>query len=209
MRRRILPDKKEGEYTVGKLSFGKDPQKHHRTLNRIRTVSAWIFQITVVCLFAFVFVWYFGQRISNVGDSMEPVLKNGNVVLVNRIVYDAKNPKRGEIIAFKPNGNENSHYYIKRIIGLPGETVQIQEGNILVNGKKLEEKYKTTQIQDAGIAGDPVELKKDEYFVLGDNRMSSEDSRNANVGIVKRSYIEGRIWFIVGPMKEFGFLKES
>lgn len=194
---------------MGKLSFGKDPQKHHRTLNRIRTVSAWIFQILVVCLFAFVFVWYFGQRISNVGDSMEPVLKNGNVVLVNRIVYDAKNPKRGEIIVFKPNGNENSHYYIKRIIGLPGETVQIQEGNILVNGKKLEEKYETTQIQDAGIAGEPLELKKDEYFVLGDNRMSSEDSRNANVGIVKRSYMEGRIWFIVGPMKEFGFLKES
>lgn len=194
---------------MGKLSFGKDPQKHHRTLNKIRTICTWIFQIVVVCLFAFVFVWYFGQRISNVGDSMEPVLKNGNVVLVNRIVYDAKNPKRGEIIAFKPNGNENSHYYIKRIIGLPGETIQIQEGNILIDGKKLEEKYKTTEIQDAGIAEGGLELKKDEYFVLGDNRMSSEDSRNANVGIVKRGYIEGRIWFVVGPMKEFGFLKES
>ncbi len=138
---------------------------------------------------------------------MEPVLKNGNVVLVNRIVYDAKNPKRGDLIAFKPNGNENSHYYIKRIIGLPGETVLIQDGKILINGTELAEAYETTEIQEAGIAQEEIHLGIDEYFVLGDNRMSSEDSRNANIGIVKRSYIEGRIWFIVSPIRELGFIR--
>ncbi|HBA62700.1 MAG TPA: signal peptidase I [Lachnospiraceae bacterium] len=192
---------------MGKKNRGKHPGKWRTTWTKLRHISAWVFQITVVCLFAFVFVWYFGQRISNVGDSMEPVLKNGNVVLVNRIVYDAKNPKRGDLIAFKPNGNENSHYYIKRIIGLPGETVLIQDGKILINGTELAEAYETTEIQEAGIAQEEIHLGIDEYFVLGDNRMSSEDSRNANIGIVKRSYIEGRIWFIVSPIRELGFIR--
>lgn len=86
---------------------------------------SWILQIAVVLLFAFVFVWYFGQRVSTVGDSMSPKLSNGDVVLVNRFAYNVTSPKRGDIIVFKPKGNENSHYYIKRIIGLPGETVEI------------------------------------------------------------------------------------
>ena len=182
-------------------------QSIRKRLKRIQDVVTWVFQIAVVCLFAFVFVWYFGQRISNVGDSMEPVLENGNVVLINRIIYDAKNPKRGDIIAFKPNGNENSHYYIKRIIALPGERIQIQEGSILINGEVLEESYTTTELAEAGIAGEEIKLGQDEYFVLGDNRMSSEDSRNANIGIVRREYIEGKIWFILTPFEDMGTVK--
>ena len=86
---------------------------------------------------------------------MSPVLKNADVVLVNRIVYNASSPKRGDVIVFKPKGNENSHYYTKRIVGLPGETVQIVENQVYINGKKLEEDYKTTKIDTAGIAGAP------------------------------------------------------
>ena len=77
---------------------------------------------------------------------------------------------------FKPKGNENSHYYTKRIVGLPGETVQIVENQVYINGKKLEEDYKTTKIDTAGIAGEKLKLGGDEYFVLGDNRKNSEDA---------------------------------
>ena len=138
---------------------------------------------------------------------MKPVLKNGDVVLVNRIVYNATTPKRGDIIVFKPKGNENTHYYIKRIVGLPGETVEIIENSVYINGEKLSEDYETTAIDDVGILSEKIQLGSDEYFVLGDDRENSEDSRSADVGPVKRSYIYGKAWFIVSPRKDFGFIK--
>lgn len=165
-----------------KKGFGNLPKakkKIHLNLEMIASTFTWIFKIVVTCLVAFVAVWYWGQRVSTVGDSMSPVLKNADVVLVNRIVYNASSPKRGDVIVFKPKGNENSHYYTKRIVGLPGETVQIVENQVYINGKKLEEDYKTTKIDTAGIAGEKLKLGGDEYFVLGDNRKNSEDSRSA------------------------------
>lgn len=167
----------------------------------------WAFKIAVTCLLAFVAVWYFGQRVSTVGNSMSPVLHNADMVLVNRIVYNASSPKRGDIIVFKPKGNENAHYYTKRIIGLPGETVQIIENKIFINGEKLKEDYQTTEIDSAGIAAEKLKLGGDEYFVLGDNRKNSEDSRNADIGKVKRSYIYGKAWFVSSPSEDFGFVK--
>lgn len=187
------------------LRFGT--KKKRLNYNLLRKVGIWAFQIILVCAFAFVFVWYFGQRISNNGDSMNPVLQSGDVTLVNRIIYDASSPDRGDIIVFKPNGNENAYFYIKRIIGLPGETVEIKEGRIFINGDQLAESYETTELKDAGIAGEPLKLAGDEYFVLGDNRESSEDSRMADIGNVKREEIEGKAWFVLSPRKRFGFIK--
>ncbi|MDO4311722.1 MAG: signal peptidase I [Eubacteriales bacterium] len=175
-------------------------------MKRLKQAASWILQIAIVLLFAFVFVWYFGQRVSTVGDSMSPILSNGDVVLVNRFVYNASAPKRGDIIVFKPKGNENSHYYIKRIIGLPGETVEILEGTIYIDGEKLTEDYETAEISDVGIVTGKISLGGDEYFVLGDDRGKSEDSRMADVGNVKRSYIYGKAWLIVSPLDHFGFL---
>lgn len=188
------------------LKFGKETRRRIN-LEWVPGALVWMLQIAIVCAFAFVFVWYFGHRVSNIGDSMSPVLKNGDVVLVNRIVYDASAPKRGDIIVFKPKGNENLHSYIKRIIALPGETVQIKEGEIYVNGEKLEEEYETSEIADAGLAAEEITLAGDEFFVLGDNRKSSEDSRMADIGNVKRSEIEGKVWFIAGPRKRFGLIE--
>lgn len=165
------------------------------------------FKIFVVLLFAFVYVWYFGQKVSTVGDSMSPVLSNGDTVLVNRIIYNAMAPGRGDVIVFKPKGNKNSHYYIKRIIGLPGETVEIIENSIFIDGEKLEEDYETSSIDDVGIVSDKMKLGDNEYFVLGDDRENSEDSRNADVGNVKRSYIYGKAWFVSSPRKHIGFVK--
>lgn len=186
------------------LKFGRESR--HINLDWVPGALKWTLQILVVCTFAFVFVWYFGQRISNIGDSMNPVLKNGDVVLVNRIIYDASSPKRGDIIVFKPNGNENLHSYVKRIVGLPGETVQIKEGAVYIDGKKLTEKYKTSGLEEAGLAAEEIALGGNEFFVLGDNRESSEDSRMADIGNVKRSEIEGKAWFIMTPGKRFGLI---
>ena len=177
-------------------------------LQKLFEIGKWGFKIGVVCLLAFVSVWYFGQQVSTVGDSMKPVLGNGDVVLVNRIIYNATTPKRGDIIIFKPKGNENVHYYTKRIIGLPGETVEIVEDSIFIDGERLEEEYETSDIDDVGIVTEKMKLGNNEYFVLGDDRANSEDSRDADVGNVKRSYIYGKAWFVISPRSSFGFIKE-
>ena len=188
------------------LSFGK---KRRRQVNYelIQEIFVWIVQIALVCVIAFGLVWYFGQKVSVIGDSMNPQLENEDITLINRLVYDARKPKRGEVIAFKPNGNENSHYYIKRVIGLPGETIEYADGKILIDGEAIEEDYKTTKIEELGLLEEPITLGDDEYFVLGDDRQNSEDSRTANVGNVKRSEIAGKVWLVVSPMKHFGFVK--
>ena len=182
--------------------------KLHIDLERVRAALVWIFKIGAVCFLAFVLVWYFGQQISTVGDSMNPVLKNGDVVLVDRLIYNAMAPRRGDIIVFKPKGNENVHYYTKRIIGLSGEDIEIIENRIYIDGVKLDEEYKTTDIDDVGIVDEKIRLAEDEYFVLGDNRVSSEDSRNADVGNVKREYIYGKAWFVLSPREDFGWIKK-
>ena len=109
-------------------------------------------------------------------------------------------------MVFLPNGNEKSHYYVKRVIGVPGDTVQILDGAVYVNGELFEEAVETAAILDAELAAEEIELAEDEYFVLGDNRNNSEDSRYANIGNVKKEYIIGKAWFIVSPFKDFGFL---
>ena len=190
------------------LNFRRRRRKRIRiNMDIVRAAGIWSGKIAVVCLFAFVFVWYFGQRVAMVGDSMSPLLNNGDVTLVNRIVYDATSPKRGDIIVFKPKGNENSHYYIKRIIGLPGETVQIKDGEVYIDGEKLQDDYGKNKITDPGIAAEEIQLGGNEYFVLGDDRQNSEDSRMADIGNVKRSYIYGKAWFVVSPVNHFGFVR--
>ena len=190
---------------MAQLSFGKRRKRVNYDL--VREVIVWIVQIAIVCTLAFACVWYFGFKVSTIGDSMKPELQNGDITLLNRLVYDVRKPKRGEVIAFKPNGNENSHYYIKRIIGLPGETIEYRDGNLLIDGDILEEEYTTTEMEDLGLLEDPITLGSGEYFVLGDDRLNSDDSRIANIGNVKKEEIAGKVWFVVSPMQNFGFVK--
>ena len=189
---------------MAKLRFGK--KKRRVNYDLLREIASWTFQIAVVCFVAFVLVWYFGKRVNVIGDSMKPELSNGNVALVNRVVYNMSKPKRGDVIAFQPGGNENSHYYIKRIVGLPGETIEISDGKIIVDGKAVKERYETTEIENVGVLKEPMKLGDNEFFVLGDDRLSSEDSRSADIGNVKRSEIEGKVWFVVSR-KNFGFVR--
>ena len=189
---------------MAKLTFGKTRRRIDYEL--IRMILTWSIEIVVVCLIAFSLVWCFGKRVSMIGDSMKPELANGDVTLVNRISYSIFGPGRGDVIAFRPNGNESSHYYIKRVVGLPGETIEFKDGALLVNGKKIKERYDATKIEDAGIVDEPITLGSREYFVLGDDRASSEDSRSADVGNVKRDEIAGEVWFVIAG-KNFGFVK--
>ena len=149
----------------------------------------------IAVFLAFVIVFSVGMRTSVIGDSMEPALFNGQEILMNRVIYRLSLPKRGDVMVFLPNGNQNSHYYVKRVVGLPGETIQIKDGSVYINGVLLEEDDSLDKMIEAGIAENELELSADEFFVLGDNRNSSEDSRSGNVGAVKRDNIIGKAWF--------------
>lgn len=180
-------------------------QKEKRTLReKISSVLLWIFEIAVVILFAFVLVYFFGQARTNIGSSMELTLADGDRVLLDRLSYSVGSPKRNDIIAFKPNGSSTSHTHIKRVIGLPGETIQIMDGIIYINGKVYLEKADYPLMTNSGLASEPITLGVKDYFVLGDNRNDSEDSRYADIGLVNLDYIEGKVWLRIAPTDSFG-----
>lgn len=170
----------------------------------VRAAVGWGIQIILVCAAAFLLVFLFGYRVSNAGDSMSPALSNGDVVLVNRLIYNFKSPSRGDIIVFRQSGN--THYSIKRVAGLPGETVQIVDGSICINGEPLTDRIYVSDIEYAGVASEPIELGKDEFFVIGDNDTSSDDSRIADIGNVQRDEIFGEAWFVADSEDNFGFI---
>ena len=141
------------------------------------------------------------------GSSMEPTLSTEDNLIVDKISYRFHDPERFDIIVF-PFLREDDTFYIKRIIGLPGETVQIdEEGNIYVDDELLQESYGKEVILYPGRASDPIELGPDEYFVLGDNRNHSTDGRDPSVGNIKRENIIGRAWLRIWPLDKFGFVK--
>ena len=174
------------------LTFYEKEKKINKST--IHEILSTLFYCGVAVFLAFVLVFSVGMKISMVGVSMEPALYNGQEVLINRFIYKITSPKRGDVIAFLPNGNQNSHYYLKRIVGLPGESIQIIEGYVYINGERLpEDEY--DKMADYGIAGNEIQLGSDEYFVLGDNRNMSEYSRSGNIGAVKKDTIAGKVWF--------------
>lgn len=165
-----------------------------------------VVEIAIVIIIAYVMVAFFGLRTSVVGQAMESTLDNGEQILVNRFVYTVSHPKSGDVVVFLPNGNEKSHYYVRRVIAVPGDTVQIKDGAVYVNGELYEEPVEVASIEDAGIADDEIKLGDEEYFVLGDNRNNSEDSRFANIGNVKQDYIVGKAWFAFSSLSHMGFI---
>lgn len=186
--------------------YGARRKEKKINMHVISEILMWVFQIAVVLASAFVIVYYAGEQISNIGDSMSPALENGDVVLVNRFIYKVKSPQMGDLIVFKPNGNENSHYYIKRVVAGPGDTVQIKEGFLYVNDELVTD-LPVGKISNAGMAEEPVSVEKDTYFVIGDNPNSSEDSRYADIGNVNLKDIEGKPWYVLSPKQRRGRLK--
>ena len=193
-------------FSRNSLDFNRRKKKEVNTA-LVKEVAAWIVEVMVTVAIAAVIVFFLGIRVQVVGSSMQGTLENGDAVLVNRFVYKLFSPKANDIVVFMPNGNEKSHYYIKRVIAGPGDTVQIIDGKVHVNGEPFQEEIDNPAIENALLAEEPILVGEDEYFVLGDNRDNSEDSRYANIGNVKKEHILGKAWFIVSPWKKFGFLK--
>lgn len=175
-----------------------------RVLREILNTSLYL--LGVLCL-VYLVIHFVGQRTQVQGSSMEPTLSTEDNLIVDKISYRFHDPERYDIIVFPFSGEEET-FFIKRIIGLPGETVQIdEEGTIYVNGEVLDDGYGREVIQNPGRARDPIELGKDEYFVLGDNRNDSTDGRDPSVGNIRRENIIGRAWLRIWPLSKFGLIK--
>ena len=167
----------------------------------IREILSFILYVAVVVGITFFIITFVGQRTYVSGSSMENTLSDGDNLIVDKITYRFSDPKRYDIIVF-PFRYEEKVYYIKRIIGLPGETIQIQNGDIYIDGEILYESYGREVMRYAGLAAEPITLGEDEYFVLGDNRNDSTDSRDPNVGVIHRDEIIGRAWVRIWPLED-------
>ncbi len=174
----------------------------------IKELLSWLLFIIIVVAASWAVVTFVGQRTQVSGSSMETTLSDGDQLIVDKISYRFRDPKRYEIVVF-PYKYEANTYYIKRIIGLPGETIQIANGCVYINGQRLDEDYGNELMENAGLAEEPVTLGADEYFVLGDNRNNSQDSRAANVGVIHRDELLGRAWVRIWPFSDFGVIRHE
>lgn len=165
-----------------------------------------IVDAAAVGMFALFLCMQFGHAEQIEGDSMEGILRNGEQVLVNQMIYKIDAPDRYDIIAF----TKDEHVYVKRIVGLPGDTIEIKEGHLVINGEAVSYNRKAEGMIYEGVCEDaPVTLERNSYFVLGDNWNASEDSRSVSVGMVNRSEMIGKVWFRVAPFDEAGFIDST
>lgn len=175
-----------------KLYLESDKKKVNKKL--IIEILIFIVVLIATVLLAYVIVNYTVESTTVYEDSMSPTLLEEDEVLINKFEYRFSDPDRFDVIVFIKTDREHSYYNIKRIIGLPGETIQITDDGILVDGKVLEDIVEVEDMHNYGLAKEVISLEENEYFVLGDNRNSSEDSRFANVGTILRDDILGKAW---------------
>lgn len=176
--------------------------------SKAKEIIGLIIYCIIVVAIMFCVIKFVGQRTIVIGDSMNPTLEDGENLITDKITYRFKDPKRFDIIVFPQKAN-TSKLLIKRIIGMPGETVEIKDGRVYINGYELNETYGNEVMNDGGLASDAITLGPDEYFVLGDNRNNSQDSRFASVGNIQRSDIIGRAWVRIWPLDKVTLLKHQ
>jgi signal peptidase I len=180
-------------------------QKKEKKRSIVKEFVVWAFALTLLFCVIFLIVHYVGERTQVSGDSMYPSLSDGDNLIVDKISYRFTDPARYDIVVF-PFRYQEDTFYIKRVIGLPGETVQIVDGCVYINGKKLDDPYATEEIRSAGLAATQITLGQDEYFVLGDNRNNSADSREPSVGTISKEDIIGKAVFRIWPLSRIGLL---
>ena len=171
---------------------------------KVRSSMRWVFQIMVTLVFAAVVAIMMFQTVTMQESSMEPTISVGDRFLINRAVYKFSSPQRGDMIVFRTSASDDAALHIRRVIGLPGETIQIVNGRILINGETYKEGKDFPTINNPGMAANAITLEAGEYFVLGDNRNNSEDSRYGDIGRVNKKYITGKLWFQISPKKDIG-----
>lgn len=179
-----------------------------KLFNVLKEIFSTVIYIAVVILLTFLFITFVAQRTEVSGRSMMNTLQDGDSLIVSKISYEIGDPQRFDIVVFPHTDSlGNSTYFIKRIIGMPGETIRIDlEGNIYINDEILEESYGREVIKNPGIAYEGITLSDDEYFVMGDNRNDSMDSRYEEVGNIKRDQLVGKACFRIYPFASFGFV---
>ena len=190
----------------GELFRNKHDSEEGKKGNIMREIIGSILYVAFICLIVYLILHYVGQRTVVHGDSMDNTLKDGQNLIMDKISYRFHDPERFDIVIFPgPVENGEHPYYIKRVIGLPGETVQIKDGKVYIDEKELtEDVYGITDyIEEPGIAREPIALGEDEYFCLGDNRPVSYDSRYEAVGVVDRSEFIGKVWIRIWPFSLF------
>ncbi len=178
-------------------------EQKERVLRILISVSIWVVSVAVVVLAAWLIIRLSIEKTTVVDASMEPTLTEGDSIVIDTVTYKIRSPRRNEVIVFRQGDSEHSFYNIKRVIGLPGEKVRISEGVVYINGSALPEFANVETMILPGLANYEITLGEDEYFVLGDSRNNSEDSRYATIGNVKKSDIIGRAWI---RTNKFGFI---
>ena len=184
-------------------NFTRRYQENTRLLN----VAVKLVSLIMTVVLAYTCVYFTCNSTGVEGSSMQPVITNEDTVLINRFAYTLLKPRRFDVIAFTPNYKNTDRVLIKRIIGLPGEKVKIENGKVFINGKELENDKGLEDILIAGNAASEISLGQDQYFVLGDNRNNSSDSREPTIGNVRRDEIIGRAWLRTQPLTSFGLLR--
>ena len=175
----------------------------------IKELAGWLLYIVLIIAFTWFVVTFVGQRTEVSGSSMETTLSDKDQLIVDKMTYRFRDPKRYDIVVF-PYQYQDNTYYIKRIIGLPGETVQVVDGYVYINGSRLESDiYGNELMDDPMAASQPITLGEDEYFVLGDNRNHSQDSRDPSVGEVKKDTIMGKAWVRIYPFDKMGVIRHE
>lgn len=200
-----IDDLEDIELDIIDLDKEKVEEKEFSWKREILSTAAYLL---VVVALTFLFVQFVGQRTHVNGDSMNETLEDGDNLIVDKISYRFTDPERYDIIVF-PYQYQEKTYYIKRIIGMPGETVQVIDGMVYIDGEMLDESYGKEVMQYSGVASDPIELGENEYFVLGDNRNNSSDSRDPSVGNIHEDQIIGKAFIRIWPLNKFGILKHQ
>ena len=175
--------------------------------DRTRGIVKWVFEIIVTLVFAVLVAISAFQTVTLQESAMEPTYSVGQKFFVNRALYKIKSPKRGDVIVFKTSASDDAALHIRRVIGLPGETVEVIVGKIYINASVYDENGAYQDMTDGGLANSAITLESGEYFVLGDNRNNSEDSRFSDIGNISKKYIVGKVWFTVSPKNKIGFIK--
>ncbi len=183
-------------------------QKNEQKNSLLKDMIEIVVYFAVVMLIVLFIYQYVGQQVEVKGSSMETTLSDKDRLILEKISYRFGEPERYDIVVFRPYEEDKDLYYIKRIIGLPGETVQIVDDNIYINDILIEEDYGNEPMEDPGIAEVAITLGQDEYFVLGDNRNHTTDSRY-EIGNVKRDAIIGRTFARIWPLNEIEVLKHQ
>ena len=190
-----------------KVPLSKKQKRAEKIKKTLINVGIWLLGLLIVIALGVFAVRGFGIKTVIIDQSMNPTLQNEDVVLLNKLSYKIGSPKRMDVVAVRIGASENSPTYVRRIIGLPGETVQIKDGKVYIDDTELELTFNDAAIENAGVAEKGETLGDNEYFVLCDDYNNNrDDSRLDSIGTIDADQILGKVWLIRSPLSRLGLV---